>query len=212
MKRILYFHGFASSPHGRKVDRLRGMLEPAGYEIVAPDLNVPSFRKLDFDAMVELAVAMGREHPPDVIVGSSLGSLVALSIAPHFPRVPIVLIAPAFAIADRWKSKIPDGDPIVVFNYAVDGETPIHRKFFDQMSGVTVDESPPPSRVTVLMGRLDESIPFERVESRWSDWKSSGRLAAGSRFIEIPDGDHGLVEFSDRIAEAIRDGAGEVTG
>lgn len=204
MKRVLYFHGFASSPHGRKVDRLRAMLEPEGFEITAPDLNVPSFRHLDFDAMAALARDSARTNPPDVIVGSSLGSLVALSVASAHKEIPIVLIAPAFAIGDRWLTKLPEGDPITVFNYAVDREIEIHRRFFEQMAEVAVDEQPPPSAVTVLMGRQDESIPFELVEGRWQEWMDSGRLAPGSRFIEIPNGDHGLVEFSDRIADAIR--------
>jgi len=204
MKRILYLHGFASSPHGRKVDRLRAMLEPELFEIVAPDMNVPSFRWLDFEEMVDLAVATARRSPPDVIVGSSLGSLVALDVARECSGVPIVLIAPAFAIGDRWMTKLPAGDPITVFNYATNGDAQIHRRFFEQMVRVSVDERPPASPVTVLMGRLDESIPFELVEGRWQDWVASGRLAAGSRFIEIPSGDHGLVEFSDQIAEAIR--------
>lgn len=203
--RVLYLHGFASSPHGRKVDRLRAMLEPEGFEIFAPDLNAPSFRWLDFEAMVVRAGEVMQSHPPDVVVGSSLGSLVALSVSPRQPDTPLVLIAPAFSIADRWRSKIPDGDPITVFNYAVDGEADIHRRFFDQMSGVTVDENPPPSRVTIFMGRLDESIPFDFVAGRWAEWKASGRLVERSELVEIPDGDHGLVEFSDRIADAIRE-------
>jgi len=204
MKRVLYFHGFASSPHGRKVDRLRGMLEPDGFEIIAPDMNVPSFRWLDFEAMVSHARNAAKDVSPDVVVGSSLGSLVALSVAVSVPHVPIVLIAPAFAIAERWKSKLPDGDPITVFNYAIDADAEIHRRFFEQMADVAIDEHPPSARITALMGRNDETIPFDLVERRWNEWKSSGRLADGSELIVIGNGDHGLVEFSDRIAEAIR--------
>jgi uncharacterized protein len=207
MPRVLYFHGFASSPHGRKVDRLRAILEPDGFEIVAPDLNVPSFRWLDFDAMVRLGTSTARALPPDVIVGSSLGTLVTLSVAPACPGIPIVLIAPALAVSERWTTKVPDQDPIAVFNYAVNAEAEIHRRFFEQMARVTVDREPPPSRVTALMGRQDESIPFDLVAGRWEEWERSGRLVDGSRLIEISDGDHGLVAYSDRIADAIRDAA-----
>lgn len=207
MARVLYFHGFASSPHGRKVDRLRVLLGPDGFEIVAPDMNVPSFRWLDFDAMVELARSEARTRRPDVIVGSSLGTLVALGVAPVCRGVPIVLIAPALAVSERWMMRVPDQDPVTVFNYATDGDAEIHRRFFEQMSRVTVDREPPPSRVTALMGRRDESIPFDLVTGRWEEWERSGGLVDGSRLIEIPDGDHGLVEHSDRIADAIRDAA-----
>ncbi|MGK2859083.1 MAG: YqiA/YcfP family alpha/beta fold hydrolase, partial [Thermoanaerobaculia bacterium] len=111
MPRILYLHGFASSPHGRKVEKLRALLEPQ-MELVAPDLNAPSFAHLEFAAIVNRAAETARAAPPDVIVGSSLGSLVALAVSNRGVDAPLVLIAPAFGIADRWSSWIPEGDPI----------------------------------------------------------------------------------------------------
>ena len=48
MSAVLYLHGFASSPASAKIGLLRARVEP---EIVlyTPDLNVPSFERLDFD-------------------------------------------------------------------------------------------------------------------------------------------------------------------
>jgi predicted alpha/beta hydrolase family esterase len=200
---ILYLHGFASSPHGRKVEKLRALLEPE-HEFVAPDLNVPSFERLDFDAVVAHAVAVARERRPDVIVGSSLGSLVALSVAREGVDAPLVLIAPAFGIAERWIEKLPVEDPVEVFNHALGMNAPIHRAFFLQMAGITIDRQPPRSRVVAFMGRNDESVPFERVESTWHEWTHSGKLAPGSKFVEIPEGDHGLVDHAGVIADEIR--------
>src|SRR5512141_3081604 len=91
VKKVLYLHGFASSPGGRKVSALRDILGQRSFEIVAPDLNVPSFRRLDFDAMARLAQWEARRHEPSVIVGSSLGALVALEASVHGPRAPLVL-------------------------------------------------------------------------------------------------------------------------
>jgi hypothetical protein len=54
------------------------------------------------------------------------------------------------------------------------------------------------------MGRRDESVPFEAVEAVWLRWRESGRLAPGSRFVPIENGDHGLTEFVPEIAEEIR--------
>jgi hypothetical protein len=58
------------------------------------------------------------------------------------------------------------------------------------------------------MGREDETVPFDLVERLWRAWELSGRLAHGSRFIEIVDGDHGLVSqaslIEQVIAEAVR--------
>ena len=67
-----------------------------------------------------------------------------------------------------------------------------------------VDREPPPVPVVILMGRRDESVPFEAVEAVWKRWEASGGLRSGSRFVEIPDGDHGLLGHVDRIADEIR--------
>lgn len=203
MPRILYLHGFASSPHGRKVEKLRALLEPE-IELVAPDLNAPSFARLDFGTVVDRALEAGRAARTDVLVGSSLGALVALEAANRGIAAPLVLIAPAFGIADRWASWVPEGDPIEVYNWALDRKAPIHRAFFEQMSRVEVDRDPPRAPVVVIMGRRDESVPFDGVASTWSRWEGSGFLAPGSRFVEIAGGDHALIEFADIIANEIR--------
>jgi predicted esterase YcpF (UPF0227 family) len=211
MKSVLYFHGFASSPGSAKITALRPLLAPHGIELNAPDLNVPSFERLDFDAVVEHAVAIAQATPPRALVGSSLGALVALAtalaIAQQGIHVPLVLIAPALGVARRWQTKIPDGDPIMTFNYARNTDAPIHRAFFEQMTRLHVDDDPPPSRVTVIMGRKDETVPFDVVEETWRKWEGSGGLAAGSRFIVLEEGDHSLVAD----AEAIRDAIVEAT-
>jgi pimeloyl-ACP methyl ester carboxylesterase len=206
-RQVLYFHGFASSPHSRKVIALRELLEPDGIALDAPDLNVPSFERLDFDAIVDLGVARGRANPPRAIAGSSLGALVALAVAKSIDA-PLVLIAPALGIAARWIDELPAGDPIRVFNHALGEEASIHRAFFEGMARVDVDREPPKQPVTVIAGRNDESVGFENVERVWRAWEASGRLAAGSRLIDIPNGDHSLVGFVDVIAEAVRRATG----
>jgi pimeloyl-ACP methyl ester carboxylesterase len=206
--RLLYFHGFASSPASAKITAIRPMLAP-DIELVTPDLNVPSFELLDWNAIVDHVAGLAREQPPDIIAGSSLGALVALSIARRGIVAPMVLIAPALGIADRWRTQLPDGDPILVFNHARKAEVPIHRKFFEQMFEVRVDSEPPPSRVTVIMGRNDESVPFELVHETWQRWVASGRLVDGSKFIEVADGDHGLTANADLIVREIRQTAGQ---
>lgn len=208
MPTVLYLHGFASSPRGQKVEQLRTLLGPS-HELVAPDLNVPSFSKLDFEAIVTLAFETARERRPDVIVGSSLGSLVTLTVASRGVHSPLVLLAPAFELGERWLERLasPD-DPVKVFNPALGRDAEIHRAFFEAMARITIELEPPAAPVTVIMGRRDESVPFDLVASTWERWELSGRLAPGSRFVEVPDGDHRLVEFSGLIADEIRRAAG----
>jgi uncharacterized protein len=207
MTSVLYFHGFASSPASAKIVALRPLLEPSGIELNTPDLNVPSFERLDFDRVVDRAVEEARRLPPAAMVGSSLGALVALATARRGIVVPLVLIAPALGVATRWKTRIPDGDPVIVFNHARNADAPIHRAFFEQMANLHVDDDPPAARVTAIMGRKDETVPFDVVLETWQRWEASGRLVAGSRLIELEEGDHGLVGHSEIIRDAILEAA-----
>ncbi len=208
MTSVLYFHGFASSPASAKITALRPLLAPSGIELHAPDLNVPSFEKLDFDAVVEHAAAEARRVRPRALAGSSFGALIALAVAKMGVAVPLILIAPALGVADRWRENVPSGDPVTVFNYARNGESQIHRAFFEQMAALHVDDEPPPSRVTAIMGGSDETVPFDMVQRRWREWEESGRLAAGSRLVVIPDGDHGLVAHAPLIGKLIVEAVG----
>jgi alpha-beta hydrolase superfamily lysophospholipase len=183
---------------------LRPLLAKDGIAIIAPDLNVPSFERLDFNAMVEKAQWSAAALGGDAIVGSSLGCLVALGVVCRGLRAPLILIAPALGISDQWLSRIPAGDPVVVPNYALNEDAPIHRAFFEQMAEIRLDETPPPVPVTIMIGSNDESVPPARVASVWRSWLSSGALVKGSKFVEIPDGDHGLTAHVDRIAREIR--------
>jgi len=204
LSRILYFHGFASSPASAKITMLRPLLEPHGVVLDAPDLNVPSFEHLDWNAMIDLALEHARAIRPAVLAGSSLGALVALEVARRGVEVPLVLVAPAIGVGARWKTRLAEGDPVMVWNHAVNANAPIHRAFFDQMNDVDADAQPPRTRVIVFMGRRDETVPFELVEETWQRWESLG-LAPGSRFVVFDEGDHGLTAYVDQIAEAILD-------
>ncbi|MEX1244927.1 MAG: YqiA/YcfP family alpha/beta fold hydrolase [Thermoanaerobaculia bacterium] len=205
MRTVLYLHGFASSPQGRKIGLLRELLPEPEYRVVAPDLNRPSFEKLEFEQMVDAVVAAASAEKPAVIIGSSLGALVALEAARRGVRAPLVLVAPALGFGSRWTEKLAPGDPIRFFHHGEGRKIPIHRRFFEQMGKRVDGHEPPAQPVVVVMGERDESVPFEGVERVWRKWESSGCLAPGSRFIAIPNGDHGLVDFVDRIAGAARE-------
>jgi len=204
MPKVLYLHGFASSPRGRKVSALSELLAPEGLQVVAPDLNAPSFQRLDFKAMARIALWEARVHRPSVLVGSSLGALVALEAVRRGVPAPLVLIAPALGLGTRWTEKLPEGETLSFLHHGEGREMPIHRRFFEQMSRGDTDREAPAQPVAVLIGRKDESVPYELVRETWRRWEASGALAPGSRFVTIEDGDHGLVDFVPRIAEEIR--------
>ena len=204
MRNILYLHGFASSPEGRKVTALREILAPDGLRVVAPDLNIPSFERLDFRAMAKIAVWEMKKRMPAAVVGSSLGALVALEASGAAPVAPLVLVAPALGFGARWVEKLPAGDLLPFFHHGEGREISIHRRFFEEMSRIEADRDPPAVPVTIVMGRNDESVPFELVQGVWKRWQESGGLDPRSSFVEIPGGDHGLTDHVDRIAREIR--------
>ena len=189
---------------------LRETLESDGLRVFAPDLNVPSFEKLDFKTMVRLGVWEARKRLPAVMVGSSLGALVALDVSRVAPVAPLVLIAPALGFGPRWMDKLPAGESVPVFHYGEERPIPIHRRFFEEMSRGHSDRDPPAVPVVAIMGARDESVPVAQVREVWSRWEASGSLLPGSRLVEIPEGDHGLVGHVDTIASEIRRAAGPV--
>jgi pimeloyl-ACP methyl ester carboxylesterase len=205
--RILYLHGLASSPRGRKRAVLEDRFGADGFEVIAPDLNVPSFRDLSFAEMCTEAFVTCAEIRPRIVVGSSLGALVALTLADMLGSAgpPLVLIAPALAFGERWKEKLPESDVFELFHHGEGRPLPIHRRFFEEMALMRADEAPPPVPVSVVMGTEDETVPYAQVADAWARWEVSGRLAPGSRFHRVAGGDHGLVAHGDEIESAVRE-------
>ncbi len=83
--KILFLHGWNSIPGGVKPT----FLKTAGHDVINPKLDDD-----DFDAAVETAKRAYDLHKPDVIVGSSRGGAVAMSIDSR--DTPLVLLCPAW--------------------------------------------------------------------------------------------------------------------
>jgi pimeloyl-ACP methyl ester carboxylesterase len=83
--KLLFCHGLEGSPTGRKVQALRA----AGHEVVAPELP------RDFDEAVRTATDAAKGDRFQLLVGSSRGGAVAMTLA-RSRLVPVVLLAPAW--------------------------------------------------------------------------------------------------------------------
>lgn len=101
-------HGFASGPGSRKAVALARHFAGRGVEMARLDGRVPSFERWRLSAMIDvIRAAVGDERDRAVVFGSSLGALAAARAAEQDARIcALVLLAPAFRIAERWPARL----------------------------------------------------------------------------------------------------------
>ena len=134
MTRILYLHGFASSPSSTKARYFRRLLEAAGACVEVPDLAAGDFEHLTLTAQLAV-LAQAAAGEPVALMGSSLGGYLAALYAARHPEVSrLVLLAPAFAFARRWRERLGAdvvaqwrrSDTLQVFHYGDKLDHPLH--------------------------------------------------------------------------------------
>jgi hypothetical protein len=99
--KILFLHGLESAPGGDKVVYLEGL----GHTVLNPDLP-----RDDFDLSAQLAQEEIDMESPDLVIGSSRGGAVAMSLDLKGAR--LILIAPAWKGFDV-PGQVPPGTKIL---------------------------------------------------------------------------------------------------
>jgi len=106
VSRVLYLHGFASGPSSRKAQFFRERFTQRGVPFETPDLARDGFRQLTVTGQMKVIEEAARGEPVNLI-GSSLGGYLAALYAARHPEVEtVVLIAPAFDFARRWRQRL----------------------------------------------------------------------------------------------------------
>jgi len=167
--RVLYLHGFASSPRSRKATFFEERLKSIGFDVDIPDLAQSDFRGLTISGQIRLLDGLaGRE--PVILIGSSLGGYVGSLYAARYPeRVSkLILLAPAFHFADLWKSELPpeqlaawrENGTISVYHYGEGRYMPIG---YQLVEDATRFEPSPDFRQPALIfhGNQDRSVPVQ---------------------------------------------------
>jgi uncharacterized protein len=172
MPNLVYLHGFASGPQGNKGRHCRSWAEGQGVTFHAPDLNLPDFEHLTITAQVQAVEALlAGLSEPAVMVGSSLGGLVAAAVA-HRGAVlrGLILLAPAFGFArrrlvgPRWSGYRKRGT-IPVFHHAQNAWMRLGPGLLNDLPVWRDDERWTFSVPTVILhGLHDASVPI--AESR----------------------------------------------
>jgi pimeloyl-ACP methyl ester carboxylesterase len=109
--RIVYLHGFASSPQSTKAQFFKQKFEALEIPFDALQLDEGDFERLTITrqlAVIEAAVA----DRPAILMGSSLGGYLAALYAARHPDAvrSLVLLAPAFDFPRRWRERFPPED------------------------------------------------------------------------------------------------------
>ncbi len=106
MSRILYLHGFASSPRSRKAQFFADRFAQIGRPIEVLDLAREGFFQLTVSGQLKVIEEAAHGEPVSLI-GSSMGGYLAALYASRHPEVEtLVLIAPAFGFATRWEERL----------------------------------------------------------------------------------------------------------
>src|SRR5438552_4006282 len=100
--RLLYLHGFASSPASKKAQFFAERLAAEGMSLEIPQLDEGNFFRLTVSSQLAVIERATRGEPV-ALMGSSMGGyLAALYAARHPETVKLVLMAPAFGFPRRW--------------------------------------------------------------------------------------------------------------
>jgi uncharacterized protein len=203
--RLIYLHGFASSPGSNKATRFAQALRAKGVTVEVPDLNEGDFRGLTISRQLRLVERLSAGGDPLAIVGSSMGGYVAALHAAREPRVAaLVLLAPAFDFHRRWLERVGEG---TAAEWQRRGWMPVMHYSTNELEFIgwsLIDDArqyPPFPEVTmptlVIHGRRDETV----------DHHGSLQFAAHHPNVELEllDSDHSLADAVDVvIARACR--------
>ena len=176
--RLLYLHGFASSPLSSKAAFFARKLAARGIQFEAPDLNAPDFSTLTVTRMLEQAGRLiDACRDPVTVIGSSLGGFVAVQAARSYPTLiqRVVLLAPALEIHGDRLSELGDraldawqcSDRLDVFHYGYGRTIPVHYELYADAARYDAFDAQLTQPVQVFQGRQDTAVDPDTVE-RWA--------------------------------------------
>jgi pimeloyl-ACP methyl ester carboxylesterase len=202
--RFLYLHGFASGPESTKGVAMARHYAEQGIHVERLNLRVPTMEQLRLSAMLDtVRAAMGGPQERVVLIGSSLGGLVASRVAEEDARVcALVLLAPAFRVVEQLHRRMGDGvwahwqkeGWIETDDFAEKRKVRIHSGFVADAEAVDARTGGwPDVRVPTLIihGRTDDTCLL-RYSRQWAEGKRHVRL------VEVDDG-HELTASLPRI-------------
>jgi pimeloyl-ACP methyl ester carboxylesterase len=201
--RVVYLHGFASSPASTKVGYFTDRFREHGIDVRCPDFNQPDFETLTMSRMLDRLrcdlddVSGG----PAILIGSSLGGTLAILAASQFAsRVArLVLLAPAVMFAkpghhllppdgvDQWRRR----GMLPFFHYGVQAERNLNFAFYEDSLRYDAFGAPFTQPTMIFQGLRDGSVDYRTVEA-FAKMRSNVMLS-------LLDDDHQLIASLPRM-------------
>lgn len=200
---VFYLHGFCSSPSSVKAVRFKNMLNEIGVSVEVPDLNFPSFKEMTLSNQIDLVEKQINQMPDDssiVLIGSSMGGLLASLLSERIKRVKaLVLLAPGFGIARRWKLHLnqeeydnwKNSGEHSFYHHAHDAYMPLGYAFAQDLERMKTEDIIVDLPCLVFHGVNDTTVPIEE----------SHRFAGLNRSVDLRvlDDDHQLLNSLDHM-------------
>lgn len=194
MTRVVYLHGFASSPRSSKAQFFRRKFAACGVPMEIPQLDEGRFEDLTISsqlAVIERAVG----GQPAILMGSSLGGyLAALYASRNSSGIEkLVLLAPAFQFSRRWRQRYSDQEwerweregSAPVFHYGDGRERRLGYRFVEDAARYE-DEPEFPQQALILHGSRDTVVPPE-ISTAYGAHHSNVRLVFLESGHELTD-------------------------
>lgn len=203
MNRVLYLHGFASSPASSKARFFEKRLTRAGFAVGIPEL-APDFEHLTITGQLEV-IDRAAAGEAVILIGSSMGGYLAALYAARNPRVTrTVLMAPAFGFARRWRERVGDSaieewklsGGLEVFHY---GEGRTCRVGYELLEdGALYEAYPDVSQPCLIFHGVHDDV----VPAQYSREFAEGR---GNVRLELMDSGHDLLNVLEVMAEEVEE-------
>lgn len=193
MEKVIYLHGFASSPASRKATLFRERFREKGIVLAVPDLSEGEFVRLTLTRQLDVIRRTAGDSEISLI-GSSMGGYLAALYAARSERVRrVVLMAPAFGFAVRYAASLghekmrqwQEQGWLEVMHYATGTMEPLSWSLMEDARFFEVE--PAVTQPTLIFhGRKDGVVPVE----------ASRGFALGRPNVELVeyDSDHELMD------------------
>ena len=193
----LFLHGLASVRAGEKSEHILAHARECGRAFVRFDFrghgeSSGALERITLSGLLEDARAALAAAGPSLLIGSSLGGLVAswLAAENHPDVLGLVLLAPAFGFLPRLDAMARDAGGRIAI-HSSDTPTLLHESALDDARGY--DECALPERITVPLlvvhGEHDEAVPLADAERFFASVPHERK-----RMWVVPGGDHRLNE------------------